>query len=631
MLQGALPLHAQMADTIAEVTVYSSRLDQSAGESGRSITILDKKYIQELPVESIDQLLRYVPGIEVQSRGLFGTQSDFSLRGSTFSQVLVMVDGMKVNNPLTAHFNASIPIPLSEIERVEILRGPATAIFGPDAVGGVVNIITKTFTRRIPGNKIASTGKVILGENKLISANAGVNIYKNDWTFSLGMENSQSEGQRLETGTRNDFIVRQMGIATGKNFGNGWYAAIRSTYDYRTFDARYFYTVSPFDKSKEETRGWWNQLKISREKNGHQTSLLANYNSSRDSFLFNPMFPANIHTMDYLNFQVNHMIKISKKTRLTLGAQADRRSIESTDRGNHQDDHAGVYLIHYWSPFSLLGFTTSARADYDENYGYEFLPQLNISYSPGRLTFRGMTGRSIRAADYTERYISTNLQSTLSPGRNIGNPNLKAEKAWNYEIGIDYSLNKKITLNTTGFYRKSRDLIDYALVQGQQINSTPFTVDTAYYFHSMNLKELNTYGIESILTINRELGTVHLNGSVGYSYIEATNDEDIVGKYISAHAKHLVSGNLTFGYKSINLSLTSLYKKRDPEKAEAINSLLAEDYLLWNGRLEVGMPGENLFLFGQLYNMFDITYHDFLGVQLPRRWLMFGLRWDVEE
>jgi hypothetical protein len=64
--------------------------------------------------------------------------------------------------------------------------------------------------------------------------------------------------------------------------------------------------------------------------------------------------------------------------------------------------------------------------------------------------------------------------------------------------------------------------------------------------------------------------------------------------------------------------------------AESINSVLVDDYIVWNGRLEIGMPGNNLFLFGQLYNMFDITYHDFLGVQLPKRWLMFGLRWDVE-
>ena len=99
----------------------------------------------KLPVHSIDDLLRYVPGIEIQARGPMGAQSDIVLRGGTFQQVLVIVDGIRINDPLTGHFNSYIPIAPSEIDRIEILKGASSAIYGSDAVGGVIHIITKTF------------------------------------------------------------------------------------------------------------------------------------------------------------------------------------------------------------------------------------------------------------------------------------------------------------------------------------------------------------------------------------------------------------------------------------------------------------------------------------------------------
>ncbi|HRF24346.1 MAG TPA: TonB-dependent receptor plug domain-containing protein, partial [Chitinophagaceae bacterium] len=91
---------------------------------------------------------RYLPGVEVQQRGPQGSQSDIVLRGGTFQQVLVIIDGIKLNDPLTGHFNSYIPINTDEIERIEILKGAASAIYGSEAVGGVINIITKTFYRK---------------------------------------------------------------------------------------------------------------------------------------------------------------------------------------------------------------------------------------------------------------------------------------------------------------------------------------------------------------------------------------------------------------------------------------------------------------------------------------------------
>ena len=128
------------------VLISSSAKQKRIRETGRNISVLTKDDIKNIPANSLDELLRFVPGIEVQQRGPQGSQSDLIIRGGTFQQVLVVIDGMRANEPLTGHFNAYIPIHPEEIERIEVIKGAAAAIFGPDAVGGVVHVITKAFT-----------------------------------------------------------------------------------------------------------------------------------------------------------------------------------------------------------------------------------------------------------------------------------------------------------------------------------------------------------------------------------------------------------------------------------------------------------------------------------------------------
>src|SRR5690606_24554045 len=126
-----------------------------------------------LPVRSIDELLRYIPGVEVQLRGPMGAQSDIVMRGGTFQQVLVILDGMRLNDPNTGHFNSYIPIAPAEIDRIEILKGASSAIYGSEAVGGVIHIISRSFASKkgITKKELSLQGSV--GEYDLYSAQAG--------------------------------------------------------------------------------------------------------------------------------------------------------------------------------------------------------------------------------------------------------------------------------------------------------------------------------------------------------------------------------------------------------------------------------------------------------------------------
>ena len=112
-------------------------------ETGMHYTIITAKDIKHLPVQNVNELLAYVSGVDIRQRGPMGTQADIGIRGSTFDQVLVMVDGVRMSDPQTGHHQMNLPVPLQMIERIEIIRGTAARRYGLNALGGVVNVITK--------------------------------------------------------------------------------------------------------------------------------------------------------------------------------------------------------------------------------------------------------------------------------------------------------------------------------------------------------------------------------------------------------------------------------------------------------------------------------------------------------
>src|SRR5690349_12668996 len=163
------------------VTVSTSLTPERASRTGRNILVLKADQIAKLPVHTIDELLRFLPGVEVQSRGPFGSQSDIIIRGSTFQQVLVILDGLRLNDPTTGHFTAYLPIAPSEIERIEVLKGASSTQYGSEAVGGVINIITKTFAAKAGQARSEVLAQITAGEHDLFSANAG-GFYSNGRT-----------------------------------------------------------------------------------------------------------------------------------------------------------------------------------------------------------------------------------------------------------------------------------------------------------------------------------------------------------------------------------------------------------------------------------------------------------------
>ncbi len=125
------------------LTITASRLPLSISNIGKIVTIITNEDIEKYNANSIQELLNIISTIDIQERGKNGIQADISMRGSTFQQVLILIDGVRFNDLQTAHHNFDIPIPLNAIDYIEILHGSGSSIHGADAVGGIVNIVTK--------------------------------------------------------------------------------------------------------------------------------------------------------------------------------------------------------------------------------------------------------------------------------------------------------------------------------------------------------------------------------------------------------------------------------------------------------------------------------------------------------
>src|SRR5665647_3284603 len=127
----------QLSDV--EINANSKKL---YSEMGRILTIIDKTEITKNAVTSLDQLLDYVAGVDIRQRGTNGTQADISIRGGSFDQVLVLLNGVNITDPQTGHFSLDLPVDLQNIHRIELLQCPSPRIWGPNAYSGVINIVT---------------------------------------------------------------------------------------------------------------------------------------------------------------------------------------------------------------------------------------------------------------------------------------------------------------------------------------------------------------------------------------------------------------------------------------------------------------------------------------------------------
>ena len=641
---------AQISIELDNITVTASRISTDIAESGKNVSVFTARDIQQMPVTSVDELIRTLPGININSRQGFGVQADVGIRGSTYNQVLFMLDNVPMNDPLTAHFNTNIPVSLSEIGQVEVIRGPASASFGADAVGGVVHIKTKMYMEREvnkSGNRISHfNADVAGGQNNLQMGDISAEFQGSRWRAGISARGARSDGETLanpgfEAGVsdseqyENYFNLANANASLSVRISDNWSWYARAGIDDRDFSARYFYTRSEFDESNEQIQSRWILSALTRDSGNHRTELNASLRRVDDTFDFNSRIgiPVNHHTTDQLYLNLSHQLNTGNiesfgitSSNLMIGGSFTGKQIESTDRGDHSDKLGGIYLIAHLKYGDGLNVTASSRLQFDQFGNNEFLPQLSSSYKMGQITFRSSLGRAIRIGDYTERFISSQIPD-LTPGRNIGNPDLMPERSWSADAGFDWRLAQSTIFSPTVFYRSSENLIDYVLTNSNEISNADNLQPDEEYFYARNISSTETAGVEFLASHTFSLGdnrAVRLDGV--YTYIHTTGSSGEVSKYIANHPLHQVTVGVRLSTSRFLINSNSSYRVRNAEAAEIIGAEVPSGYFVTNLNLEYSpdyVPGA---VYLQVLNITDNRYQEILGAPMPGRWIMGGLR-----
>lgn len=617
---------AYSQDTLLElnpVTVISNLSPTTVSKTGRNIIVFRGDQFNNLPVNSVDELLRYVPGIEVQARGPMGTQSDIIIRGGTFQQVLVILDGLRLNDPITGHFNSYIPVSPAEIERIEVLKGASSAIYGSEAVGGVVQIITKTFAAKQTEQKSLSA-QLSGGNYNLISGGAG-GFYSNGKTaVGGGWLSNNANGQPLR-GTEGYFHNNTASVSLSHYFSSALQLSLRTAYDNRDFSAQNFYTSFASDTATERVRSLWNQLSLSYQKGKNRFSLNTSYKAANDLYAYSPASVANQNESGLWQVLLRNDHRFTTDLSLNTGLQYINRRIRSNDRGNHTENQAAGFAVLNYNFLSGLVLSPAARLDWNEQRGFEFVPQLALAYSTHRLQLRGNIGKTIRDADFTERY--NNYQKANVASGRIGNPDLYAETSLNYEAGIDIFSGKVLKLSGTFFQRFHQDLIDYVTTDYNDIPHNSNLVPGGNYLFAQNIADVNITGAEADIQYTKALSDKRqLWGNIGATYTNAKSRDNaaVNAIYLSSFARWITNCNIVYTTSRFTFSVNGLYKNRPTQSASAIKANLSGNYFVMNGKVGLNIIKSRVGVFVQVDNVFNENYSDLLGAQMPGRWWQAG-------
>jgi iron complex outermembrane receptor protein len=606
------------------VTITATLTPVSASKTGRNILIIKGEQFNKLPVHSIDELLRYLPGLEVQARGPMGSQSDILVRGGTYQQVLVILDGIRLNDPLTGHFNSYIPISVAEIDRIEVLKGASSAIYGTEAVGAVIHIISKTFHAKQDQHKKELQAQLAGGQYDLIAANAGGCYQHKNTAVSAGVVTNHATGQQ-QRGTTGFFDNTTLSASLKHWLSKYWSIALRAAYDSRDFAAQNFYTSFSSDTATEKVSSWWSHLKLNYEKGKDRFSIDMGYKDTKDHYQFRKGSTANENKSKILQGLAIYDRRFDENTVLTSGVQLQEKLIRSNDRGNHQVDYAGAFVILNKKLGNSFHISPAIRFDWNDRAGWDIIPQLNVSYRYDQFQLRASAGKTTRDADFTERFNNYN-KAYVSSG-SIGNPDLESERSFSTEAGVDYFIGSHLKLSATYFNKKYSRLIDFVLTPYADMPRKDNLDPSGSYLLAKNIAEVKTNGFETDIQFTKSIGKDQsIYSTLGLVWMSSKSNGTTPSLYISSHADFITNFNIIYRYKFLQLAVNGIYKRRPAQSGNAALVQLSSDYFVMNMRFDAFVWKNKVGLYIEADNIFDRLYADRFGVPMPGSWWLGGIK-----
>lgn len=489
--------------TMEEVIVIASRYPEELWESISSVEVITEEEINTLPSENLAGIIKDIAGLEITDYGSLGDIKAISIRGSSPEQVLVMIDGQVVNDPLTGKIDLGL-IPAGIIEKIEIYRGPASALYGANALGGVINIITKSGK----GEKKGTAG-VYYGSYHTQKYQASYQDQSDNMSYYFTGQYHKTNGDRENSHLDNISFMGK--ISREINQQSDLDLTIRYCDYKRGIPGPLEY---PTPLAQQNDRDFNLNLKWQKREEDRDLNILTWYNFHRlyydDPEEWGYTVPS-IHKAyssgisfdsTHYNFNLGRENEADNNYTLTWGGELINNIISSTDIGNHQAINGALFVQNTWRPADEddLKITAGLRYDYNELFGSQFNPRVGMNYRLGEeVSFHASLSRAYRAPTFDDLYWPED-------GYVGGNPNLVSETAWAYEAGLCYWNEEGDIQAEFNIFRKN---------VSQLINWAP---DDVGVWRPSNIGSARVDGVEVIL---KKKFDEHFSGNINYTYLDA--------------------------------------------------------------------------------------------------------------
>ncbi|MEI8112281.1 MAG: TonB-dependent receptor [Bacteroidia bacterium] len=612
----------KMEFDLGEIEVSAQRAPVAFSQVARIVSVISKEEIEAAPVQSIQELLEYALSIDVRQRGSNGVQADISVRGGSFDQTLILLNGINISDPQTGHHALDLPVSLKNIQRIEILEGPAARVFGPNAFSGVVNIITSS------EGETNMKLDVSAGQNKLADVNLSGNLKSATWNQFIAFNHTSSDGYIENT----DFKI-----------WNGFYQARLNTkpgnLDFqfgrtnKAFGANSFYTAT-YPNQFEETKTTFASLKFEYGTKIHLTPS-AYWRRHQDRFELFRSDPAswykghNYHLTDVFGSNLNAWFE-SRFGKTAFGAEIRSENIWSNVLGEALTTPIDVpgesghfftksysrttvsYFVEHSIYLKRVSVSAGVMANWISDLGFtwNYYPGIDASYSfSDHLKIYGSASKSLRMPTFTDLFYAGPT--------NIGNPNLKPETSVNYEGGLKLNYEGFSGLAGT-YYRIGKDLIDWV-----RKNETD-------KWQAQNLTQINSIGIEVKGDIfperiwNRNIFITKFG--INYSYSELNKgDNKVFSYYVLDNLKHKVDIELNHKiWKKLKGIWMASYQDRNGMLTNAVSYKP-----FWQVNLRLMWKSPSTEIYATAANLFDTKYYDLGTVEQPGRWISLGFNYQI--
>ena len=538
-------------------------------------------------------LLQQVSGIDIRRRGVPGTQADLYIRGGGFDQTLLLIDGMKMDDIQTGHHILNLLLPIQLIERIEIIKGPASRIFGQNAFNGAINIVTKSLPKFDKKQFEMLVSNPTFGSFKQFGflINSRLSL-KEKFNAQLTFSRSKSDGYRYNTDYGNDFFFFKSKIKTQKNP-----IIITSGFTEKKFGANGFYASPSATDQYEETQASFLGIStlLGSEKFLIRPKLY--WRRGQDEYIYirnNPSVYRNLHKTNkiYLDFSFS---KLFDSSRLNFGIDLSNSSISSNNLGDHDRFTTSLYADYtFKTKDNKLSFSPGLSISNFSDMSTHFFPGIDVGYDFNeKINLYANYGKTYRIPTYTDLYYSDR--------NTIGNPDLNPEHAITNEIGIKYS-NDNIDVSSSFFSRKSSNIIDY-VKQSEQDK-----------WEATNIRNLDTNGFD--LNFLYKIST-HNSLRLGYTYLfdKSYVSEVNYSRYAINSLRHQLNTRLALKYSN---KITHTLINRFGERSNKVSHVVYDSNLKYK-------LSENSYFFINVNNIFNEEYYETNLVPMPGRNFLIGV------